>query len=653
MNYFLEKLNLNTIAARAEYVKYQPESMINIHTQKICGKRGIYAKGGMIHYLNYKNNFQEKLVGRSSCARLCYSRMKSFEFNKNNAKFEMLSNCSKNSCWKQFPCYHWSYNPIENTCILHTENDPENIINEYEKRFEEAGGKVNFIDYLTTNGEMGCLSLHDIHNPYVMLNRKIYDVPNVCTYLHIGESNLTERTKSQCYNDYLYRELYQKKEEELLEQIKSELLETESRSKRIAPILMKTAVTLPAIFQWFTNIMKSEGNTEMISPTTSKTLFNSYTLDKMEMLKALMSAMQNYAPKLVNKQMSTLVPLPNLNIMKNVTETFKSKQKNIYKNIMKEEVQENLQWKSRRNMILKSLKAMKKKILLAKTKSSPLTKTVAATLKQDPFVFGRRCIKGGKVIQRLFFMPETVESYPNNQYIAISLNQSNAVNQGPVISGHNRNTNMQELSCMTAISVNEKLPKACFLKENASQAKYSEYILYTKGYSSSLIIKVLANQTTLQILCPEEAVDIYAFGLVVAIISKHCSVKLEGKNLRIGEKAQNNQFLVKGFFVIYNGKFDMTESKYTKQVNKFKKGIQKLNEKIAYFEKNNKSLLISTQIFEQIENLKHQTQFGKYWDYVIIAILSAITVLATLQKIYNSICKKNQIETELEQPANV
>jgi hypothetical protein len=119
---------------------------------------------------------------------------------------------------------------------------------------------------------------------------------------------------------------------------------------------------------------------------------------------------------------------------------------------------------------------------------------------------------------------------------------------------------------------------------------------------------------------------------------------LEGKNLRIGEKAQNNQFLVKGFFVIYNGKFDMTESKYTKQVNKFKKGIQKLNEKIAYFEKNNKSLLISTQIFEQIENLKHQTQFGKYWDYVIIAILSAITVLATLQKIYNSICKKTKLK---------
>ena len=62
-----------------------------------------------------------------------------------------------------------------------------------------------------------------------------------------------------------------------------------------------------------------------------------------------------------------------------------------------------------------------------------------------------------------------------------------------------------------------------FLKENASQAKYSEYILYTKGYSSSLIIRALANHTTLQILCPEEAVDIYAFGLVVAIISKHCS----------------------------------------------------------------------------------------------------------------------------------
>ena len=627
--------------------------MINIHTQKSCGKRGIYAKGGMIHYLNYKNTFQEKLVGRSSCARLCYSRMKSFEFNKNNAKFEILSNCSKNSCWKQFPCYHWSYNPIENTCILHTENYPENIITEYEKRVEEAGGKIDFIDYLTTNGEMGCLSFHDIHNPYVMLNGKIYDVPNLCTYLHIGESNLTEMTKSQCYNDYLYREQYQKKEEELLEEIKSELLETESRSKRIAPIFMKTAVTLPAIFQWFTNIMKSEGNTEMISPTTSKTLYNLYTLDKMEMLKALMSAMKNYAPKLVNKQMSTLVPLPILNILKNVTETFKSKQKNIYKNNIKEQVQENLQWKSRRNMILKSLKAMKKKILLAKTKSSPLTKTVAARLKQDPFVFGRRCIKGGKVIQRLFFMPETVESYPNNQYIAISLNQSNAINQGPVISGHSRNTNMQELSCMTAISVNEKLPKACFLKENASQAKYSEYILYTKGYSSSLIIRVLANQTTLQISCPEEAVDIYAFGLVVAIISKHCSVNLEGKNLRIGEKAQNNQFLVKGFFVIYNGKFDMTESKYTKQVNKFNKGIQKLNEKIAYFEKNNKSLLISKQIFEQIANLKHQAQFGNYWDYVIIAVLSAITVLATLQKIYNSICKKNQIEKELEQPANV
>ena len=47
---------------------------------------------------------------------------------------------------------------------------------------------------------------------------------------------------------------------------------------------------------------------------------------------------------------------------------------------------------------------MKKKILLAKTKSSPLTKIVAATLKQDPCVFGRRCIEGGKIIQRLFLM---------------------------------------------------------------------------------------------------------------------------------------------------------------------------------------------------------------------------------------------------------
>ena len=52
----------------------------------------------------------------------------------------------------------------------------------------------------------------------------------------------------------------------------------------------------------------------------------------------------------------------------------------------------------------------------------------------------------------------------------------------------------------------------------------------------------------MRILCVEEHGDIYALGLVVVIISKQCSVHLEGEYLRRGEETQNSQFLVKGFF---------------------------------------------------------------------------------------------------------
>ena len=458
--------------------------MINIQTKKECGKMGLFAKDGMLHKLTNKDNFQEKMIGRSSCARLCYSRSKNYDFYINNPNFELLINCSHNSCWKPFSCYHWSYDLNSNVCYLHTEKDFIKI-EDYEERAKYGR---SFSDFLTVNGETGCLTLSDVQNPYILVDGKIFDVPDVCTYLHSAESNLTEITKSQCYSDFLYREIHHKKEEELLDKIVSKLNGDESRSKRFSPTFIKRTRILPAILQWFTKIMKSKGSIEMISPKTTKDMFNSFTLDKIEMLKALMSAMTKYGPKLINKQILNYAPLPTLNIMKNIKRNHKSQMKNDYS----ERVKQNLQWKTRKNMTLKSLKAMMKRITTAKSKSSPLTKSVASELKEEPYVFGSHCIEGKKIIQRIFMKPETIELHPNNQYIAVSLNESNSMNQGPVMAGHYQTTNMKELSCMTALAANESLPNSCFLKESEAQAKYYEYKLYTKGHSSSLIIRITA-----------------------------------------------------------------------------------------------------------------------------------------------------------------
>jgi hypothetical protein len=75
-------------------------------------------------------------------------------------------------------------------------------------------------------------------------------------------------------------------------------------------------------------------------------------------------------------------------------------------------------------------------------------------------------------------------------------------------------------------------------------------------------------------------------------------------------------------------------------LKKLKTNVEKINEKITLFEKNNKSLPIPEQMFNQIEDLKHQAQYGKYFDYVISAILSAVTVITIFKKIYNFVCPK-------------
>ena len=77
-----------------------------------------------------------------------------------------------------------------------------------------------------------------------------------------------------------------------------------------------------------------------------------------------------------------------------------------------------------------------------------------------------------------------------------------------------------------------------------------------------------------------------------------------------------------------------------------KTSVENLNKKIAFFKKKNDSLLVAKEIYDQLEKLKNQAEYGTLFDYVFIAIISLVTIITILKQIYRLFCHKRSSQIE-------
>lgn len=647
--------NPYTYHEQEEYINFQSASMHNIHTHEECAKRGVVVKDSEDVVINMTNTnfFEDRLVGRASCARLCYSRNSQYEFIQENPSLEVK--CSEKDCFLPHACKFWSFVPDDNLCYLHPKIGPQDEVSTYYRRAGSVYGAETYRDYTSINGEVGCLDKLDTSKPFILIGDKYVGVIQLCSYIHSGTSDLHKTVHAQCYQDFLHRQSEQNKEQEKLDQIDL-LLETNiaSRSKRFASTLLKVATQIPSIVQWVTNIIKSaEGSPQMLSPTAPRWIFDSFTLDTREMFNGLVKGLlPRFSPQFVlessgRKQNLDIQNNWNIEVQSLNIEILKKTNKTLNKDyILSDKLENNLSWKLRSRADQKELSELVKLTETAKKYQNPLTDAMTSKLKGQPFVFASQTLKEGPTIQRMFLVTEPVKNYPDIQYLALGVQPMNNITEGHVLSGSYQSSDVKLLSCFAALAADELMENDCYNQQRTKIQQLKEFTLFTQS-TSAIIIRVIVDKETLQILCRSKADVIYGLGIVIVVIARDCTIRLGGHTIRAGEDI-NQETDMNGFYLVYNGKIKEGDLWKTMDTQ-IKEKIDEINQKIVDMQKEESK---DTELQEELDRLSHkletirneQYELGPYVDMIMTAVVSGASFGMVLYKFYLCFCRPKETQ---------
>ena len=608
------------------------------------------------------NIFLDSLFGRASCSRTCYSRNEQYKFHRDN---KSIVNCSESQCVDPHPCKYWSYVPNENICILHPKLSPTDKISTDYRRAGSIHGKETYRDYISINAEVGCIDRNDHVEPYIILGKQSVSVSKICSYIPTGKSNLQQEIKAQCYQDYMYRTQHIEKEVQMMDKIEKLLKDSNveektqtQRSKRFAaPLLLNVA--MPAVMTWVKNILQAKTRSpQIISPNNNPFIFDELTLDRTKIFKSIIGGLASYHPKLVSstRQGSGRFSMPrnwNITVKSLDIKMTRSSTQNILKEaVLNNIVQENLAWLLRRKLNIKEIYQMTKVIEKALNQQEPVTEEMMKLLKSNGYVFASFYEKNTMKIHRLFLVTESVKTFPEVQYLSMNMNAQSNLSEGRVTTGRYQSTDMTLLSCSVALSTNQDLGQGCFEKEETINPKYEEFSLFF-NQTQALIVRLISSKQTLQVFCPNEAHIAYTRGILIAVMSLGCTLKMHGQTLRIGTAANEENDLV-GFKILYNTKLTTQKTLNEKIMflqkidDAIKFNISSLNNRITSQKRingaaNEMNGNMTEEIVKTMEVfLKSSTfssyKYGPYVDIGFTALLCAMSVFIAVKKLYQK-CK--------------
>ena len=407
----------------------------------------------------------------------------------------------------------------------------------------------------------------DERDPYILVGSTFVKVPEICEYIPQEDSNIDEIIEVNCEKDFTYRNTFQLEEESKLQEMKAMLYDTSFKvqDENFTNVVINSAVHIPSVVQWVTSILKAQrGSVNMISMAVPKHLFDKLTLDENEMLKNLVNVLprRNFAqmvsytnskvsyldlPKMweiyQNKFHSTLLKLGSLQL----NENFDKNDLNL----------ENEEWNLRKENDKQETIMLKRLTEEASKNFHPLTMLMDEKIKGKKFVFASKFAILGPKIERMFLVTKNMDSYPDLQYLAFSMNISTNLTTGLIQS--NKYQHSDKVSCLSSLYLNGNIKENCFVPKQKSQP-VEQYDLIVNN-TIAVVIKIIVEENIVQFLCPDTVDEIYSYGILIVIISNGCTVKSDQRILKVGTNRFQDS-LVNGIHVLYNGKKEQEEKVY-------------------------------------------------------------------------------------------